>query len=164
MFAVAAIGFGFILGGIFGIAEDQVKDHLKNNAAAVADSVYQGDELAMAKVTGKAWSYMKRAHMHGGAIGTSAVVLCLLLGFLSRPSDRIKTLASLSLGIGSLGYPLFWLMAACKAPTLGSTAAAKESLFYLAVSTSGLILLGWLAVLLLLGCEIFSKPLTRSGQ
>ena len=159
LFAVLGIGFGFTLGGVFGAAEHQVKDYLKNNAAAVADSVYQGDELAMAQVTSKAWSYMKRAHLHGGAIGAAAVALCLLLAFLSRPKAIVKTLASLALGLGALGYPMFWLLAACRAPTLGSTTAAKESLFFLAATTSGLILLGWLSVFILLAYEVF-RPLS----
>ena len=42
------------------------------------------------------------------------------------------------MGLGSLGYSMFWMLAGMRAPGLGSTGAAKESLEWLAVPTSAL--------------------------
>ncbi len=65
--ALLSIVLGFGLGGVFGVFEDDIKEHLKVQAEAVSDSAYQGDAAAMKKVTDKAWAYFKRAHLHGGA-------------------------------------------------------------------------------------------------
>ena len=129
--------FGFGLGGAFGAFEDAIKGSLHQSAMAVKDSVYDGDEAAMGKVTSKAWTYMKRAHLHANGLGTSSLVLILLLATIPA-SAKIKRLVAGALGAGALGYSSFWLCAARRAPGLGSTHDAKESLSWLAVPSAGL--------------------------
>ena len=51
--------------------EDQARITELEAAMAVKDSVYDGDEAAMGKVTSKAWTYMKRANLHANGLGTS---------------------------------------------------------------------------------------------
>ncbi len=132
--------FGFGLGGSFGAFEDRIKDSLHQSAMAVKDSVYDGDEAAMGKVTSKAWTYMKRAHLHANGLGTSSLVLILLLATVPA-STTIRRFVAGALGAGALGYSSFWLFAARRAPAMGSTHDAKESLSWLAVpSPSSLIL------------------------
>lgn len=146
-----AILYGFGLGAFFGIGEDwilernervaeahfdayraRVKDALDPEAAAMA---------AMQKTLDSSWRYWLRAHFHAGGIGSVAIGLSLVLSFLSvRP--RLKTLISTLLGIGAVGYPLFWMMAGIRAPGLGSTDAAKDSLVWLATPTAGAALCG----------------------
>ena len=53
------------------------------------------------------------------------------------------------LGLGALGYSAFWLWAGFRAPGLGSTGAAKESLRWLAMPSAGAMLLGTLCALVL---------------
>ena len=154
--ALATIFFGFGLGGVFGAFEGPLKNSLSERAAAVADSVYGGDAAKMNSVVDKSWSYTKRAHLHGGAIGSAALGAILLLALLRRPSEWVRRFAALALGVGGLGYSLFWLAAAFLAPGLGSTDAAKESLSWLAVPSAGLLLLGMLAVGLLTVLELFA--------
>ena len=134
--AVAAILFGAVMGIVFGLNEDAIKNELKSSASAVRDSVYLSDDAAVKAVLDKSWGYMKRAHLHGGAMGTTAVVLILLLTTLQAPQILISV-SSLGLGAGSLGYSVFWMLAGFRAPGLGSTGAAKESLAWLAMPTSG---------------------------
>lgn len=148
--------FGFGLGGAFGAFEDKIKGSLASSAMAVKDSVYNGDEAAMGKVTSKAWTYMKRAHMHANGIGTSSLVLILLLAAVPA-SMTIRRCVAAGLGAGALGYSSFWLFAARRAPALGSTHDAKESLSWLAVPSAGLLLVGLIAVLVLFAIHAFSQ-------
>jgi len=140
--------FGFGLGGAFGAFEDSIKDSLNASAEAVKDSVYDGDDAAMGKVTSKAWTYYKRAHLHANGLGTSTLVLILLLATFPA-AELVRRVVSIALGAGGLGYSSFWLLAARRAPALGSTHDAKESLSWLAIPSAGMLLLGLIAVLVL---------------
>ena len=71
--ALLAILLGFVMGGVFGAVESSIKKHLDDAGAAVLHTVYQGDVAAKDAVVKKSWDYLKRAHLHGGAIGSAAV-------------------------------------------------------------------------------------------
>jgi hypothetical protein len=142
---LAGFLFGFGLGGVFGAAEASIKGTLKASADAVLDTVYAGDAAKAKAVVSKSWSYCKRAHMHGGGMAAAALAMILLLAAMPA-CGRYKFAASTMLGIGALGYPLFWLLAAFRAPGMGSTGAAKESLAFLALPTSGCFIAGTAAV------------------
>jgi len=148
LLALLTLLYGFSLGGVFGAFEDNIKETLEASATAVKDTVYQGDEAAMSKITGKSWTYMKRAHLHANGLGTAALALIFVLGG-TRASVRMRRLVSGALGFGALGYSSFWMFAALRAPALGSTHDAKESLGWLAIPSAGLCILGLLAVLVL---------------
>ncbi len=155
--ALLTLLYGFGLGGTFGAFEDNIKGHLKREGQQVLDTEYGGDEAALKKVTDKSWVYFKRAHLHANGIGTASLALILLLAHL--PFDRrVKRLTALALGMGALGYPLFWMLAALRAPGMGGTGAAKESLQWLALPSSALCILGLLAVAVLAGRALFIKP------
>lgn len=144
--SLIAILLGFTLGGVFGIAEDSLKGHLKASAEAARETVYRGDEEAMRQTLDKSWTYMKRAHLHLGAIGTAALAQSLLLVLLDV-GLRFKQVVSGMLGAGAIGYGLFWLAAGLRAPGLGGTGPAKESLAWLGQPTAALCLAGTLLVL-----------------
>lgn len=144
-----AILFGFGMGGLFGGFEDLLKNDLKSRAHAVLDSVYKGDQTKLQATIDKAWVYYQRSHLHGAAIGTASLACILALAFMHRPASRTKAVVALALGVGALGYALYWLWAGYRAPELGGTAAAKESLKWLALPTSGAALLGILSMLIL---------------
>ena len=140
LFAVVTLLFGFGLGIVFGYNEAAIKNRLNASAAAVQESVYKGDLDAAKPVLDKAWNYMQRAHLHAGGLGTSAIALSLLLVALGT-SPMVTRVLALALGLGALGYSVFWLWAGFRAPGLGSTGAAKESLAWLAMPSSGAIVL-----------------------
>lgn len=147
--AVATILFGQGLGIIFGLNEDSIKDRLKSSAAEVRESVYKADDTAIKTVLDKSWVYMQRSHLHAGAMGTTAVALILVICLLGI--SRILLVAiSFALGAGGLGYSIFWMLAGFRAPGLGSTGAAKESLKFLAMPSSGAFVLATAAVLILI--------------
>lgn len=139
--ALVSILFGFLLGGSFGAVEAQIKGYLGSSADAVFDSVYGGDTEKRDAVVKKSWAYMKRAHLHGGAIGTSALAAIMLLGLLGNPGLLEKGSAA-AFGAGALLYACFWLTAGLTAPGVGSTGAAKDALGFIAIPGSGLCILG----------------------
>jgi len=139
--ALLSILFGFFLGGAFGIAEDAMKSRLRASADNVLETVYGGDEQKRDAVVSKSWSYLKRAHLHGGGIGAAALACIVLLALLGPPGP-VQKISAAAFGAGALIYPVFWLAAGFTAPALGSTGAAKESLGYLAIPGAGLCLIG----------------------
>jgi hypothetical protein len=143
--AVCTVLFGFAMGGIFGLNEDLIKDRLAASAAAVTATVYHGDAAAAEPVIAKSWDYMQRAHLHGGAIGTAAIGMIVVLLLIGTAPRTIRIL-SLALGAGALGYSVFWMWAGLIAPGLGSTGAAKESLRWLAMPSAGAVMLATAAV------------------
>ena len=116
--AVFTVLFGFVMGGVFGLNEDLIKDRLAASAAAMTTSVYGGDAAAAKPVIAKSWDYMQRAHLHGGAIGTAATGMILVMLMIAAPPRMIRVLG-LALGLGALGYSVFWMWAGFIAPRLG---------------------------------------------
>jgi hypothetical protein len=139
--ALVSILFGFLLGGLFGAAEHSIKGQLSASADAVFDTVYDGDQAQRDKIVAKSWSYLKRAHLHGGAIGAAALAAIVLLGLMGGVGT-LERVSSIALGGGALLYSVFWLVAGFTAPGLGSTGEAKEALSFLAILGAGLCLLG----------------------
>jgi hypothetical protein len=149
LLATLTLLFSLGLGIVFGLNEDAIKSRLSAAAAAAPAAVYQQDAAAIKVVLDKSWVYMQRAHLHGGSLGTIAVVLTLLVVLLgTRP--LVTRAISLGLGAGGLGYSVFWLWAGFRAAALGSTGAAKESLKWLAMPSSGAVVVATIAVGVLL--------------
>lgn len=154
--ALFTLLFGFGMGITFGLNEDAIKSRLDAAAAAAPASVYQQDEAAKKAVLDKSWTYMQRAHLHAGSLGTTAIALTVVLVLLGT-GQRLAGAISLGLGVGGLGYSVFWLLAGFRAPALGSTGAAKESLKWLGMPSSGLLVAGAVAVAILLVIALLSR-------
>lgn len=157
IFALLTIMYGQGMGIFFGVNEDAIKHRLKSSAMEVRETVYKGNDAAMKTVLDNSWNYMKRAHLHAGGMGTTAFALMIALGLLGT-SRRVTLILGLALGVGGLGYSLYWMFAGFRAPGLGSTGAAKESLKWLAMPTSGMFVLATLTVLVLLVGALRSRP------
>jgi hypothetical protein len=162
--AVLTLLFGQGMGIIFGLNEDAIKSRLSASAIEVRETVYQSDDVAIKAVLDKSWTYMKRAHLHAGGMGTTALALILVLCLLGA-SRRVTVAIGVGLGAGGLGYSIFWMWAGFRAPGLGSTGAAKESLKWLAMPSSGAFVLATVAVLVILiaACVSRSSP-SRSNH
>ena len=148
--------YGFGLGGVFGIWEHNIKDHLKAEGEKALDTKYEGDEAKMKKVTDKSWVYFKRAHLHANGLGAACLGLILLMATLNV-CNRTKKFTALVLGVGSLGYSLCWMLAGLRATGMGGTGAAKESLAWLAFPSGGLCMLGLASVIVSAGITYFGK-------
>jgi hypothetical protein len=147
--AVFTLLLGFGLGVVFGLNEEAITSRLAASAAAAPAAVYGGDAEKMKSVLGKSWAYMQRSHLHAGSLGTAAIALTLLsvAAGIRPPFARA---ISLGLGAGGLGYSIFWVWAGARAPAMGSTGMAKESLAWLAIPSSGLVVASTAAVAVLL--------------
>ena len=156
LLAVFTLLFGFGLGVVFGLNEDAIKSRLTASAESARVPVYQGDEAKIKAVLDKSWVYMQRAHLHAGSLGATAVALIVVVVLLGT-GPGASTAISLALGAGGLGYSVFWLWAGFRAPALGSTGAAKETLSWLAIPSSGLFVAATFAVAVLLVLAIASR-------
>lgn len=141
LLALTAILLGFVLGGAFGAFEDVVKGRLEASGNAALATAYNGDVAAKDRVVSKSWEYLKRAHLHGGAIGAAALGSIAIL-LLTTRLGPIARLSAPAFGAGALIYSIFWLVAGFAAPGMGSTGAAKEAFKWLAVPGAGLAILG----------------------
>lgn len=149
MLAVLTLLVGFTLGVVFGLNEDLIKSRLSASATTSTSTAYQQDEQAMKAVLDKSWIYMQRSHLHAGSLGTTAIALIVVVVLLGTGA-RTAAAISVALGAGGLGYSLFWVWAGFRAPALGGTGAAKESLAWLAMPSAGLVVASTLAVAVLL--------------
>jgi len=156
-FAVLTLLFNIGLGIVFGVDEGIIKSRLNADAQAVRDSAYKGNEAALKAVVDKSWVYMQRAHLHAGGLGGTALGLILVVVLLG-PAPIWTRSISLGLGVGGLSYSVYWLLAGFRAPGMGGTTAAKESLGWLAIPSSGAVLIATIAVAWLLVAALFSRP------
>jgi hypothetical protein len=167
VFGLVAVLYGWGLGILFGAGEHWLRagfiaDAEKNRAFYVQKA---GDEAGAAalikRIDEAAFTYFIRAHLHAGAIGSIAIGASLVLTFLSV-SPVLKTVASSLLGFGAVGYSLFWMWAGMRAPSLGSTGAAKETLRWLAWPSSGALMVGALLTLVLIVGDLFVRRSPRA--
>lgn len=104
--AILTIVFGQGMGIVFGLNEDVIKSRLQADATAVQGTIYNEDKVASKAVVDKSWNYMQRAHLHAGGMGTTAVVLIIVLCLVG--ASRLATaLISMGLGAGGIGYSIF---------------------------------------------------------
>lgn len=161
LFSLLAIIFGFGMGALFGAAEDSLKGRLKSSGDAALALKYGGSPEKAKAVVDKSWIYLQRAHLHGGAMGAVALALCLLLAATATGPCKLRALAGILAGLGALGYGIYWLLAGLSAPGLGSTGAAKESLEWLALPSSGMAIIGLVLTFVLTIKSLFSAPSAR---
>lgn len=159
--AVLTLLFGQGMGIVFGLNEDSIKSRLKADTIDVRESVYRNDDAAIKAVLDKSWIYMQRAHLHAGGMGATAVSLIILICLLPSSARTIIPI-SLGLGAGGLGYSIFWMWAGFRAPALGSTGAAKESLSWLAMPSAGAFVIATLTVLGLVVFTLMNSQRTQS--
>ena len=146
--SVLTLLYGFGLGIAFGAAEDSIKGTLQSRGEAVLETAYESDKAKMNATVKKSWVYFKRAHLHANGMGTSALAMIFLLAVFPVASRGRKILAAM-LGFGGLTYALYWMLAGLRAPGMGSTGAAKASLEWLAIPSSGMFVLATIAVFVL---------------
>jgi hypothetical protein len=160
--AVFTLLLGFGLGVVFGLNEEAITSRLAASAAAAPAAVYDGDAAKMKSVLGKSWAYMQRSHLHAGSLGTAAIALTLLT-VAAGVRQQFARAISLGLGAGGLGYAIFWVWAGARAPALGSTDIAKESLAWLAMPSSGLVVASTAAVAVLLA-RVWLRQSSEDGR
>jgi hypothetical protein len=155
--ALLAISSGAGFGVAFGAFEDDMKGGLKASADAVIAERYDNDAAKAKAVVDKSWVYYKRAHLHVGVLGTQALVVTLLLAFMSTVALRLRQAGALLSAVGGLGYGWFWYLAGRAAPALGGTGAAKESLSWLALPSVAAMTLGLAIAIICVVMSLLAK-------
>jgi len=133
--AIVLLGLFFSVGmGIsFGVNEDAYQDYV---AAGVAAHPELHDENSADKI----WRYALRTHFHAGGIAAFCLGLIIFVMF-SDLSRRLKTISSISIGLGSI-YPLAWLSMFFLAPSIGRGAAHEHILtkLFTLIGVAGILL------------------------
>ena len=163
LLALLSILFGFGLGGAFGFIESRMKQYLDDRGTEALDTAYQGDAAAKEAVVAKSWIYLQRAHLHGGAIGATALGSILLLLLLGRVGI-VARVSAIAFGAGALTYSVYWLWAGLLAPGLGGTGAAKEALAFLAIPGTALCIIGLLGTLCCVIGGVFNRAPQTDGR
>jgi hypothetical protein len=145
--ALVGVLLGFLLGGAFGLIEPAILAHLKASGEAVLATTYGGDATKLDAVVDKSWTYLLRAHLHGGAIGSAALGAIGIM-LLTTGRGGIAQLSALAIGAGALIYPTFWMVAGFAAPALGGTGAAKDAYEWIAIPGAGLAIVGLIGTLI----------------
>ena len=143
LLAVMSIMFGFSVGIVFGGFDTILRNVLKAKAEAVLVTVYNNDIDKMRSILNMSGGLIKMAHIHANGLGISSLALIFMM-ILFCPDGKAKDSASVCLGLGALGYSTFWLFAGLKAPGLGSTQLAHDSLHLLAIPAAAMSVAGLL--------------------
>ncbi len=160
VFTFATLGLGLFLGVVFGAFEDDIKDVLHARAMTAYHNVYFDDMGEVDRVVEKSWEYFKRAHYHSYAIGTITLILVFLISIFNR--KKVANILSLVLAISSFGYSVYWLWAGIKAPILGSTTLAKESLSWFAMPMAGIYGLCSMIVFLIVIITLYKNKFKKN--
>lgn len=160
---IVTILFSFVLGGWMGADENFFKGNFKQTIKVNAVSVYANDKAKMDRAEERAWTYVKRSHMHAAGLGPIGLALLAPLPFLAK-SSTIKSLIAIGYGLGGLGYSLSWLIAGYRIPVLGTTGAAKATIAWLAGPSIALLVLSAIAILILYIRWAMTTPQTQASD
>ncbi|MGV7221702.1 MAG: hypothetical protein ACQ9MH_09265 [Nitrospinales bacterium] len=163
LISMVAILFGGFMGLSFGCCEEDVKRYLNEQAESVSQEKYDGVQAKKDKVVKKAWVYMKRAHLHSQTMGVIAIAFSLLVAGLNF-HPKIQLGVSILSGIGSLGYGVFWLLAAALAPGMGGTTAAKEAVGLIAQGSGASFFIAGVTVFAVLAYKMFGKNSNKATE
>lgn len=133
-----AVLAGFGVGGAFGAADRELRAALERRAREAHANLTAAE---LTTTVDKSLTFLRRSHVHGSGMGTTGVVLVLLVCVLDV-AERSRRAISMCLGAGACGYSLFLLLAAWRMATLGDTHAVKASLAPLAIPAAGLFVMG----------------------
>lgn len=96
-----------------------------------------------------------RGHLHAMGLGLAAILISIVLALTSAPRI-IKTLASISIGLGGFIYPLAWIAMGYRTPLFGAE-AAEASVVTIAGPGVLLVLAGIITAIIFLTKDAFSN-------
>lgn len=144
-------------------AEEMNNSHMEGMSAGKGDEHQHGEGEAKPHFEGGhdspimelAHTRLKRGHVHAMGLGLLTIAISFILAFTSAP-DRIKTAASVLIGLGGLIYPFAWIVMGYRTPGLGPD-AAEASVTVIAGPGVALVLLGIFTAGIFLLKDIFSR-------
>ena len=155
LLSLLTILFGYGLGCIFGGANASMKAYFHEQVYVVHADNFKTDKDRDTAFS-KAKDYIKRAHLHAAAIGTSSLATILALS-LTGASERKKKIASGLVGFGGAGYGVFvWTLMAFVTPMIGKS-AAHETIAWIAIPTGLALVFGTMATIYFVYQACFDK-------
>jgi hypothetical protein len=150
LLSLGTLLLGFGLGIVFGAAERPLRASLTQLAeeSIATTPPPDGPSTSVEARVEKAWTFLRRSHLHAGAMATTSIALISLAPLLGG-HVRVRRMISSLLGLGSLGYSVFLIAAALRTPVMGDPLAAKESLRWLAMPSAGVYVIAVLVFTLL---------------
>ncbi|MEO2166656.1 MAG: hypothetical protein ABGY42_00795 [bacterium] len=148
LFSLACIAWGFVVGGLMGALDTGFKGRMRKRALKNLNAAYGGDEAKLDKFVAKGFKYCIRSHIHGGAIGSSALA-CILLLALTGENGALGVFSSFAFGAGGLAYSIYWMLAGIHTADIGDATLAKHHMRFVAIPGAGLAMLGLFGTLFL---------------
>lgn len=141
---------GFGMGVAFGAGEQQLRGALTDLAteSVAASTQTDGPHMSAEARVEKAWTFLRRSHLHANGMATTSLVLIGLTPLLGAHRRVQRMIASL-LGLGSAGYAAFLIAAAVRTPIMGDPTLAKESMKWLAMPSAGVYVIATVVFTLL---------------
>ncbi len=121
----------------------------KRDGASAQKGEHENPVMALAHTR------LVRGHLHAMGLGLATVVISLTMAHTSAKT-WIKTIASISTGLGGLIYPLAWVIMGYRTPSLGID-GAEASVTTIAGPGVALVLLGIAAATALVLKDVFSN-------
>ena len=161
LLALLACLSAFLLGGVFGLFNDEIKAWQKDSIKEAALVMSQGDDAKYKEIYSEAYekarSYTKRTHLHAGAIG-AAVLGVILTGLFMGLNKTYLGIASFAAGAGAGGYGFFgWGTITVLTSILADSDRAKEIVSPWMMLTGSLAMLGTFMIVLAAIFLVFSK-------
>ncbi|MBI5235504.1 MAG: hypothetical protein HY886_04570 [Deltaproteobacteria bacterium] len=116
--------------------EHGAKGHAHDKGAhhEVKEQAVKSDHHGSARA-GEAHERLTRGHIHAMGLGLVTIAVSLILAFITAGA-RLKTLGSVSAGVGGFLYPFAWIIMGYRTVTLGAAAAAESVLPITALSVA----------------------------
>ena len=134
--SIGTLLMGFGMGVVFGAGEKPLRGALTELAAESIAATPGESVLSAEGRVEKAWTFLRRSHLHANGMATTALILIALTPMLGAHRRTQRMISSL-LGLGSIGYASFLIVAAYRTPVMGDPVLAKESLKWLAMPSAG---------------------------
>lgn len=134
--AIVTTLYGFIGGAVLGLEDGPIR-------GVLAERVPEASRAESAALVDRAWTFLRRSHLHAGGMGTAAIALISLVPVMTARQPRwLGAGMSLGLGAGGAGYAVALVVAAIRTPSLASAALAKESAKFIAIPAAGAYMVG----------------------
>ncbi len=129
--AIVTTMYGFVGGAVLGLEDGPIR-------AALAERVPEASRGESGALVDRAWTFLRRSHLHASGMGTAAIALIALVPVVAGRFPRwMAAGVSLGLGAGGVGYAAALIVAGVRTPSLASAALAKESAKLIAIPAAG---------------------------
>ncbi|MFO0835724.1 MAG: hypothetical protein U0638_12190 [Phycisphaerales bacterium] len=155
--AIVTTFYGFIGGAVLGLEDGPIRE-------ALAERVPEASRAESGALVDRAWTFLRRSHLHASGMGTAAIALISLVPVIAARFPRwFASGMSLGMGAGGAGYAAALIVAGVRTPSLASAALAKESAKMIAIPAAGAYMGGAAMLLCLTIVWAWSGRSARTG-